>query len=173
MSRKNEPVLLGKIVATHGIKGQLRVAVYSGEFETMLSLASLMLRGPDGMLKRFQVAASALHGKKLILSLEEYDNINQVLPLVGHEVYVAREQMPALSEGEFYWSDLLGLRVETDQGEILGELVDIIATGSNDVYVVKDGKREYLIPALADIVIDVNLDDGIMKVSPPEGLLDL
>ena len=173
MSLKNEPVLLGKLVATHGIKGQLRVAVYSGEFETFLSLASLMLKGPDGMMKSFRVAASALHGKKLILSLEEYDNINQVLPLVGHEIYVERDQLPALSEGEYYWFDLLGLMVETDQGEILGELVDIIATGSNDVYVVKDGKREYLIPALADIVLDVNLDDGIMKVCPPEGLLDL
>jgi len=173
MSRENEPVLLGKIVATHGIKGQLRVAVYSGEFETILSLASLMLKGPDGRMETFQVAAAAVHGKKLILSLEEYDNINQSLPLVGHEVYVARNQLPELSEGEFYWSDLLGLRVETDHGEVLGELVDIIATGSNDVYVVKDGKREYLIPALEDIVLDVNLDAGIMKVSPPEGLLDL
>jgi len=173
MSLKNEPVLLGKLVATHGIKGQLRVAVYSGEFETILSLASLMLKGPDGRMETFQVAAAAVHGKKLILSLEEYDNINQSLPLVGHEVYVARDQLPELSEGEFYWSDLLGLRVETDHGEVLGELVDIIATGSNDVYVVKDGKREYLIPALEDIVLDVNLDAGIMKVSPPEGLLDL
>jgi len=173
MSLKNEPVLLGKLVATHGIKGQLRVAVYSGEFETFLSLASLMLKAPDGRMETFQVAAVAVHGKKLILSLEEYDNINQSLQLVGHEVYVARDQLPALSEGEFYWSDLLGLRVETDHGEVLGELVDIIATGSNDVYVVKDGKREYLIPDLADIVLDVNLDDGIMKVSPPEGLLDL
>jgi 16S rRNA processing protein RimM len=173
MSRKDEPVLLGKIVATHGIKGQLRVAVYSGEFETILSLSSLMLKGPDGGIKTFQVAASALHGKKLILSLEEYDNINRSLPLVGHEVYAAREQLPELSEGEFYWFDLLGLRVETDRGELLGELVEIIATGSNDVYVVKDGKREYLIPALADIVLNVNLVDGTMKVSPPEGLLDL
>ena len=173
MSRENEPVLLGKIVATHGIKGQLRVAVYSGEFETILSLASLMLKGPDGRMETFQVAAAAVHGKKLILSLEEYDNINQSLPLVGHEVFVERDQLPVLSEGEFYWSDLLGLRVETDHGEVLGELVDIIATGSNDVYVVKDGKREYLIPALEDIVLDVNLDAGIMKVSPPEGLLDL
>ena len=50
---------------------------------------------------------------------------------------------------------------------------DIIVTGSNDVYVVKDGKREYMIPALADVVLDVNLDERIMTVSPPEGLLDL
>jgi 16S rRNA processing protein RimM len=81
--------------------------------------------------------------------------------------------MPELSEGEFYWSDLLGLKVVTDGGECLGVVADIIVTGSNDVYVVKNGKREYMIPALEDVVLDINLDEGIMTVSPPEGLLDL
>jgi 16S rRNA processing protein RimM len=173
MSNRGEPVLLGKILATHGIKGQLRVAVYSGDFATILSLGSVMLKGPDGRMETFEVSASIVHGKKLIVSFKEYENINQVLHLVGREIYTTREQMPELSEGEFYWSDLLGLKVVTDGGESLGVVVDIIVTGSNDVYVVKDGKREYLIPALADVVLDINLDEGIMTVSPPEGLLDL
>lgn len=173
MFERTEPVLLGKVIATHGIKGQLRVAVYSGEFETILSLGSLMLKGPDERLETFQVAASAVHGKKLIIALKEFENINQVLHLVGRELYALREQLPELSEGEFYWCDLLGLTVKTDRGEILGLLTDIITTGSNDVYVVKDDKREYLIPALEDVVLVIDLDDGIMTVSPPEGLLDL
>jgi 16S rRNA processing protein RimM len=173
MFERTEPVLLGKVIATHGIKGQLRVAVYSGEFEAILTLASLMLKGPDGKLETFQVAASAVHGKKLIISLKEFDNINQVLHLVGRELYALREQLPELSEGEFYWCDLLGLMVKTDRGELLGLLTDIITTGSNDVYVVKNDKREFLIPALEDVVLDINLDDGIMTVSPPEGLFDL
>jgi len=173
MSDKKEPVLLGKVIATHGIKGQLRVAVYSGEFETMLSLDSLILKGPDDRLETFQVAASAVHGRKLNIALKEFENINQVLHLVGRELYALREQLPELSEGEFYWCDLLGLTVKTVSGEILGFLTDIITTGSNDVYVVKDDKREYLIPALEDVVLAINLDDGIMTVSPPEGLLDL
>ena len=173
MSRMSEPVLLGKVVATHGIKGQLRVAAFSGEFETILALGSLLLKGPDGRMETFEMAASAVHGKRIIVTLKEYGSINQVLHLVGREVYTTREQMPELPEGEFYWCDLLGLKVLTDRGEVLGVLADIIATGSNDVYVVKDGKREYLIPALEDIVLDVNLDEGIVTVSPPEGLLDL
>ena len=68
---------------------------------------------------------------------------------------------------------LLGLRVVTEQGETLGELVDIIETGSNDVYVVQGNGRELLIPALEDVVLAVDLAEGIMKVCPPEGLLDL
>jgi 16S rRNA processing protein RimM len=173
MSKSSEPVLLGKIVATHGIKGQLRIAVYSGEFETILSLSSLMLKGPDGGLETLEVATSAVHGKKLLVALKGYGSINQVLHLVGREIYSTRDQMPELSEGEFYWCDLLGLKVMTDGGELLGILADIIATGSNDVYVVKDDGREYLIPALEDVVLDIDLNKGIMMVSPPEGLLDL
>lgn len=169
----NKPVLLGKITATHGIKGQLRVTVYSGNCETILSLKSLMLKGPDGVMRTLQLSSASAHGKKVIIGLSGYDNINQALPLVGHELYVPRNMMPALAEGEYYWCDLLGLRVETESGEFLGDLTDIIATGSNDVYVVKEGGREFLIPALEDVVLDVDLDAGIMKVSPPEGLLDL
>jgi 16S rRNA processing protein RimM len=173
MSKRSEPFLLGKVVATHGIKGQLRIAVYSGEFETILSLSSLMLKGPDGGMATFEVATSAAHGKKVLIALKGYGTINQALHLVGRELYATREQMPELTEGEFYWCDLLGLKVMTDGGELLGLLVDIIATGSNDVYVVKNDEREYLIPALEDVVLEINLDDGIMKVSPPEGLFDL
>jgi 16S rRNA processing protein RimM len=173
MSKRSEPVLLGKVVATHGIKGQLRITAYSGEFKTILSLSSLMLKAPDGGMETFEVAASAVHGKKILVALKGYGTINQSLHLVGREIYATREEMPELAAGEFYWCDLLGLTVMTDHGELLGILADIIATGSNDVYVVKNDGREYLIPALEDVVLDINLDDGIMTVSPPEGLLDL
>jgi 16S rRNA processing protein RimM len=173
MSKRSETILLGKVVATHGIKGQLRIAVYSGEFETILSLSSLMLKGPDGRMETFEVAASAVHGKKLLVALKGYGSIDQVQHLVGRELYATRSQMPELTEGEFYWCDLLGLTVMTLEGELLGRLADIIATGSNDVYVVKNDGREYLIPALEDVVLDIDLDKGKMTISPPEGLLDL
>ena len=151
----------------------MRIAVFSGEYETVLSLSDLMLKGPDGRMETYEVAASAAHGKKILVALKGYGTINQALPLVGRELYATREQMPELAEGEYYWCDLLGLKVMTDRGELLGLLTDIIATGSNDVYVVKNDVREYLIPALEDVVLDIDLDDGIMTVSPPEGLLDL
>jgi 16S rRNA processing protein RimM len=172
-SREKEPVLLGKVVATHGIKGQLRIIPYSGEPETILALRTIMLKGPAGGMETFAVAAAAVHGKKILVALEEFDSINQVLHLVGRELYATHEQLPELAPGEYYWCDLLGLKVMTERGEPLGVLADIIATGSNDVYVVKDGKHEYLIPALEDVVLEINLVARIMTVSPPEGLLDL
>jgi len=96
-----------------------------------------------------------------------------VLSLTGREVYIRRDQFPELSDGEYYWCDLIGLVVQSEDGETLGELVDIFETGSNDVYVVAAGEREILIPATEEVVLDVDLDAGRMVVRPPDGLLDL
>jgi 16S rRNA processing protein RimM len=173
MPPENKPVLLGKVLAAHGIRGQLRVVPFSGDVAGILSLGRVLLQGPGGIMEPFEVKHAAAHGKRVLITLEGFDTINQVLPLVGRELYALREQLPELSPGEFYWCDLLGLHVVTVGGVSLGTLNDIIATGSNDVYVVHDGTREYLIPAMEDVVTAIDLDAGIMTVSPPEGLFDL
>ncbi|ABB33087.1 16S rRNA processing protein RimM [Geobacter metallireducens RCH3] len=166
-------VLLGKVVATHGIRGQLSVVPFSGEFSTILSMQTVYLSGPDNRKESFEVDRAAVHRNRVLLTLKGFANINEVLHLVGRELFARRDQFPPLDEGEFYWCDLIGLSVTTSEGLSLGRIEEIIATGSNDVYVVRDGEREYLIPALEDIVVGVDLDKGIMTVSPTEGLLDL
>jgi 16S rRNA processing protein RimM len=118
----------------------------------------------------FDVAAIARHGKKVLLTLKGFDTINKVTHLVGRELHVRREQLPDLPEGEYYWCDLLGLRVLTDRDEELGILEDIIVTGSNDVYVVTDAGRELLVPAIASVVTAVDLTARRIDVSLPEGL---
>lgn len=173
MRGSTEPVLLGKIVTTHGIKGQLKVVPFSGELDTILSLASVMLRGTDGRMETFEVAGVTSHRNNVILALKPFTNINEVLHLVGRELYARRDQFPPLGEDEYYWCDLVGLVVTTEEGEQLGRLTEIIATGSNDVYVVRGEGREYLIPALEDVVTTIDLDGGTMTVCLSEGLLDL
>lgn len=173
MQRGSQPVLLGKVVAPHGLRGQLRVVTYSGESANLAALDSIILKGPNGELDTFAVAHAAIHGKKVLITLQDYSDINQVTHLVGRELYARRDQLPELPPGEYYWCDLLGLQVVTAAGESLGRLSEIIATGSNDVYVVSGEGREYLIPALEDVVLEIKPDDGLMTVSMPEGLLDL
>jgi 16S rRNA processing protein RimM len=173
MSQSNKLVLIGKVVATHGIKGQLRVVPYSGNAESILLQRTIILKGSNGDSDSYEVADSSIHGKKVIISLRSFNNINQVEHLVGREIFVKREQLPELPDGEYYWCDLIGLKVQTVRGDYLGELSDILAAGGNDVYMVRAGGKEYLIPAVEDIVTDINIVEGTMTVDPPEGLLDL
>ena len=173
MSSSEKTVLIGKIQATQGIRGQLRVIPFAGDASSISRLESVMLKSPAGVMERFPVVSAKAHGKRVILTLKPFDNINQVLHLVGREVWADRGALPELPSDEYYWSDLLGLQVATEEGEVLGELTDIIETGSNDVYVVTKDGRELLIPALEDVVVAVDLAANARTVSLPEGLLDL
>ncbi len=173
MGQGDDLILLGKVVGTHGIRGELRVVCYSGEYDTLIGLSELHLRGAQGELQELPIASVRVHSGKALVKLCRYDDINAVNHLVGREVVVQRSQLPELEDDEYYWHDLIGLRVLMESGEELGTLAEIFATGSNDVYVVRSGKREYMIPALEDVVREINLTAGTMKVSPMEGLLDL
>jgi 16S rRNA processing protein RimM len=165
-------ILMGKIAATHGIKGQLRIVPYSGSADNFLLCKSLFVRDAKGRLEQFAVSSAAIHGKKILLSLQGLSGINQVLHLVGSEVLLNKEQLSTPEDGEYYWNDLIGMKVVTTDGMDLGTLDSIIETGSNDVYVAVANGKEYLIPALTDTV-SIDVQAKIMTVTPFEGLFDL
>jgi len=165
-------ILMGKIAATHGIKGQLRIVPYSGSVDNLLLCKSLFVRDAKGRIEQFEITSATSHGKKILVTLKELVGINQVLHLVGSEVLLYKEQLSEPEEGEYYWFDLVGMKVVTVDGTDLGTLESIIETGSNDVYVAVANGREYLIPAFADIV-SIDMKAKLMTVTPFEGLFDL
>ena len=165
-------ILMGKVAATHGIRGQLRIIPYSGMADNLLACRSLLLRDAKGRIEQFEVSSAAIHGKKLLVTLKGFSGINQVLHFVGSEVLLYKEQLAATEEDEFYWHDLMGMKVVTSDGTDLGTLESIIETGSNDVYVAVSDGREYLIPALADVV-SIDVQARLVTVTPFEGLFDL
>lgn len=166
-------IAVGKITGTHGIKGQVRLQSYSGNLDSLKAARSVILRQPDGTLREYGLQRAADHGNVFLLTLAGFDNINQVLDLVGSELCLQRKQLPATEDDEYYWQDLLGLSVITDQGVQLGSISDILETGANDVYVVSGQGRDYLIPAVASVVTKVDLATRTMTITPLEGLLDL
>jgi len=107
------------------------------------------------------------------MALDDFADINQVLTLNGSELYVGLSQLPVPDEDEYYWRDLIGLAVVTDQGLELGTIVDIFETGSSDIYVVRGETKEYLIPAIADVITLVDVPGKKMIITPLDGLLDL
>jgi 16S rRNA processing protein RimM len=173
MRDSEELIPVGKIIGTHGIKGQLKVHSYSGNFESLSAARTVVLKSADGSLREIPLKGFNANSGKFIISLQDFDDIDLAKTLVGNELCLKRCHLPKLTDDEYYWSDLIGLRVVTDDGTQLGTIFDIFETGSSDIYVVRGEKREYLIPAIADVVKQVDLERGEIVITPLDGLLDL
>ncbi|MBT1073064.1 ribosome maturation factor RimM [Pelotalea chapellei] len=173
MPIQNALIPVGKLIGTHGIKGLLKLNSYSGNFDSLKAARTITLKFAQGTLQEFDLKSIAPHGGKPVIGLKGVDDINQALPLVGSELCLFRSQLPQTDEDEYYWCDLIGLSVFTVDDVELGTIFDIFETGSSDIYVVRRGEREYLIPAIADVITSVDLENGRVVVTPLEGLLDL
>ncbi len=173
MRDPEELIPVGKIIGTHGIKGQMKLHSYSGNADSLGAVSSVTLKSPGGSLQEFTITCFKANSGKFIIGLKGFDDINQVQPLMGNELCLKRGQLPGLDDDEYYWSDLIGLRVFTDDGTLLGTITDIFETGSSDIYVVQGEGREYLIPAIADVIKSVDPADGKVVITPLDGLLDL
>jgi 16S rRNA processing protein RimM len=172
---KNNLIAVGRISGTHGIRGQVRLHSYSGNLESLQVAHAALLRFPAGGSRQVTIKRAADHSGKILLTLDNVDSIEQAEILVGCELFLQRDQLPSPAEDEFYWHDLLGLAVVTNEGQVLGTIKDIMETGANDVYLVRDDtrRREYLIPAIASVINSINLQTGTVTITPLEGLLDL
>ncbi len=173
MTDQDELIPVGKIIGTHGIKGALKVHSYSGNIDSLQSTETAFLKKKDGTLCEYAIKSVSAHAGGFILCLHDFSDINQVLSLTGLEICLKLSQLPATDKDEYYWRDLIGLVVYTDQGVELGTLVDIFETGSSDIYVVRGNSKEYLIPAIADVIADIDIQGKKMIITPLEGLLDL
>jgi len=166
-------VPLGRVVSVHGLKGMLRVGLsgHPGDLdpETFTALGEILVGG-----KRFVVTKASRGRKHVLLGLEGVETREQAEALVGREVQGEAGRFPALPSGEFYWFQVLGLPViHAGNGAVLGHLAEIWPTGAHDVYVVRQGNREVLLPAVEEVIQEIDLQAGCLKVWPPEGLLEL
>lgn len=164
---------VGKIISTHGIKGLVKFFSYSGNRESLQSAQAVFLKKNDGLYRDFQLKSISARSGGFILGFSGIDTIEQVQALVGLELYLRVDQLPAPDNDEYYWRDLIGLQVVTDHGVELGTIVDIFQTGSSDIYVVQGGLKEYLIPAIADVISSISIPGNRMVITPMDGLLDL
>jgi 16S rRNA processing protein RimM len=160
---RSEPVVVGKISAVFGVRGWVKVYSYTSPPENILDYRPWYLLR-DGRWRPSALADGKPHGKGLTARLEGCADRDHAAALVGAEIAVRRDQLPEPEQGEYYWTDLEGLRVETVAGVDLGRLDRLFETGANDVMVVL-GERERLIPYLwGSVVRSVDLDAGLMVV---------
>ena len=154
-------VALGYISAVHGIKGWVKVHSWTRPMEAILDYQPWLL-GEDS--KSVKIVDGRKQGKGLAALLPGYEDREQAANLVGQQIFVEREQLPPAEKDEYYWSDLIGLKVHTTTGVVLGRVDRLMETGANDVLVIQ-GDREHLVPFIqGQYVKRVDLEDGLIEV---------
>jgi 16S rRNA processing protein RimM len=160
---------VGKAVKTHGVRGALKVRPY-GETLGEMEAGEKLFFIENGVQLQLTIVSLRAQRQGWIAQFEEIENIDRAEALTGKEIFIDKDRLPELPEGEYYHFQLIGLSVETKEGEPLGTLSAIFETGGNEVYVVESAEKELLIPAIEDVICEVDLQSRKLIVDLPEGL---
>ncbi len=174
-NRPNDLIQLGKITGAHGIKGAVKVYSHAESVDSFHLHDDLILIDTAGRQTTHDVVWVRPYKNGVRLALKGIDNRNQAEALMGCAVCIPKASLPALDPDTNYWDDLIGMAVYATDGEYLGQVAHIIRTGANDVYVVQTPAgfpvEEILLPAIASVILDVNVAEQRMQVEIPEGLI--
>lgn len=162
---------IGEIVAPFGLAGEMKVRLETDFPERFTRLRQVCVREASGQARLFDVESTRPHKGQILLRLRGIDSIEDAETLRNTFVQVRVQDATRLPSNEFYIHDLLGCEVVTEQGRVLGSLTNILRGGANDVYVIGQGKDEILLPAVKDVVRQVDLPRRRIVVSPTPGLL--
>lgn len=158
---------MGRVVAPYGILGWLKIQPHTEYLDGLLDYPVWSLGREDGLRKTpwqsYTLETAKVHNDVLVVKLKGVNDRDAALKCKGLHVAVARAELPEADEGEYYWSDLIGLEVTNHQGVALGLVVELFETGANDVLVVK-GDRERLIPYTDQAVLEIDLAKKTMLV---------
>jgi 16S rRNA processing protein RimM len=160
---QDEMIILGRISGLFGVRGWVKIHSDTSPREGILGYKHWYLKKAAGW-ESTKLLAGRVQGKGVVAHLSGCDDRDQAVALVGLDIGIKREQLPKLKPGEYYWTDLEGLRVENLEGIDLGVVSHLFETGANDVVVVK-GDRERLIPyTMGEAIREVDLDAGRILV---------
>lgn len=169
----DERVTIGKILKPRGVRGELKVLSLTDIPDRFESLEVVHVHASEAESLQLEIEHVSYYKDFVYLRFKGYDSIEKAQKLVGSLLQVDRAESPELPEGVFYRFEIIDAEVYTDDDRYLGKVVDILETGASDVYVVRDGKKEYLIPSNPEVVTDIDRERGKIRVHPLEGLLEL
>ena len=165
---------IGVIVKPQGIRGELRVLPSTDDPARFGLLKEVRVRLPRGQETVYKLTSTRPHKGLVLVRFEGVDDRNQAEALVRGVLLIPPEEALPLDEDEYFIRDLVGLRVEDEDGVVLGKISDVFSTGANDVYTVKDEDGgSFMLPAIKDVVLGVSLETKTMTVRLIEGLREL
>ncbi len=161
---------MAKVLKAHAMNGAVKVQAYAESPEVFDPDQTLWIEDERGDGRMLTVFQSRPGPRNWIVAFHEIKDRTAAEALAGRHLYTEKAALPAIEEDTYYWVDLIGMRVRTVERRDLGMLEHILRTGSNDVFVVRKGERETLVPALASVVVSVDIEGGELVVDLPEGL---
>jgi 16S rRNA processing protein RimM len=161
---------IGRVVRPHGVRGKIKLDYFGEDVNRFPPSREVFIEVKAGSLRAYEILETTPQAPRLILHLKGIERREEAESLIGKEVFIKREVLPDLKEGEYYWMDLLGMSVETQEGRKIGWVKEILSTGANDVYVVEGQRGEILLPATGEVIQSVDRERGVMKVFRKDGL---
>ncbi len=166
---KKQYLEAGKIVTTHGIRGEVKIVPYTDVPELLCEFDRLFI-GKEH--REINIERSRVFKNTVIAKLEGIDTPEAAEKLRNKILYMHRDDLE-LDDDTYFIQDLIGMEVrDADSGQVYGRLDDVMQTGANDVYVIKGEDKEYLVPAIADVIVSTDLENDVMTIRPLEGLFD-
>lgn len=170
--RGQDPLFqVGEVVGTHGLRGDLKVKVYSGDPESLLTANEVVVEPPGSQRFAARVTRQLVHKRVVLLRLAGYEGIARAEALVGSKVMLPESALPELNEDEYFWGKLSGSRVIDRRHGELGLLARMFTTAAHDTYVVEGVYGEVLIPAVKEFIVAIDLDQRTIEVDLPDGLV--
>ena len=165
-------VALGRLGRTHGMRGELRFFPYAFPCPTLQEGRSVLLQGTEGKNLSLTVENIRRRAPFLLVRFQEVTSLEQAQALCHAVVSIEERWFSPVQEGEFYYYQVIGLNVLTTADECVGQITQVFFSGGHDVWVVRQGKKEHLIPVTEEIVRSIDIPSGRVVIEPMEGLLD-
>ena len=164
-----EYIVVGKIVNTHGIRGEIKIYPYTDDIERFSNLKNVFI-GQEKL--SVEITNVKYHKNMILLKLKEFDNINEVIKFKEELVFIHEEDKVELSKDNYFIYELIDCNVFDTDGNSLGYVKDVLQNSSNDIYVIKDKEKEYLIPAVKQFIKEVNISEKRIVIDPIEGMIE-
>lgn len=172
MDSQGEALLeIGQLSGTHGLRGDVKIRAAAGDPDALLGLDRVWLRLSTGRLLALEIVRRVVHKGQLLVRFRGYESLAQVEPLLQSRVLAATEDLPELAADEYYWEQLQGLQVIDRQRGPLGQLENMFTNAAHDTYVVAGQYGEIMIPAVKEFVLAIDLQEQVVRVDLPPGLL--
>lgn len=166
---KKEFLEIGKFVGTHGVRGMVRIQPWSDDGEFLTQFKRFYLESGKSQIDITKIAP---HGNVVIAQIKGVDSIEEAEKFRNKTLYIKRDDVK-LPEGRYFISEIIGSQVfDADTNNLLGVLTDVSPTGANDVWHIKNGNHEYLVPAIPDVIVNVDINEDKIAIRPLKGIFD-